>query len=664
MLKSWWNGVVLVTVLAGAAAFAEQERGMPKQDMVDVLAIGPGLCVANVFQSNMVLQRDKPLNIWGWAEPREEVAVRFAGQEVRATAATDRAWQVTLKPVPVNNAPQTLTVKGRRATLTLDNILVGDVWILGGQSNMEFPISNVDDGELEIVSANFPQIRLLTVPQGKGFASVHSFERLHEWSDWFSQHFRKGDWDICSAKTVRDFSAIGYVFGRRIHMASGVPIGLMDCSIGGTTLETWTPEEVLQKIEGAETRAMLKDWADRIAAFDPLADLKARQTAYKNRMKNLQAKGQPIPADSQRPTDLRPGPSADRNRPGYCYAGVMRPLRDLAVAGAVWHQGYNNAFHGSAGARMYHQVFAKMIAAWRETFGDPKLPFCIISLCTDSPPQTRDNFLVPMYDGGIYIREAHYQTFLDLCRVGDQHIGFVSSFDLRKAWYHPQIKIPVGERAAKWALATRYGLFKGRDAEAWWLPPAIDKVEIAGGTMRLTMSTDVKTRDDSDGRMLGFAIAGKDRRFYLAEVDWSTDGTKDNRNPPQTVRNMLVLSNRFVPEPLHYRYAWARNPMGNIVNGRGVPLAAQRSDDWLLEETPVKVPLPENMTPEAARNYVGNQLRKILERDDLERRLKEAEAAVAELKPAIEKAQGAAKPRTAAESGASRSANSKPPSAK
>ncbi len=527
--------------------------------------------------------------------------------------------------------------------MTLDNILVGDVWILGGQSNMEFPISNVDDGELEIVSANLPQIRLLTVPQGKGFASVRSFERLHEWSDWFGQHFRKGDWETCSPQTVREFSAIGYIFGRRVHLASAVPIGLIDCSIGGTTLETWTPEEVLQKIEGTETQAMLKDWADRIAAFDPQADLKARVDAYEIRMKNLQATGQSIPADSQPPGDLRPGPASDRNRPGCCYASVMGPLRDLAVAGVVWHQGYNNAFHGSAGARMYYQVFAKMIAAWRETFADPKLPFCIISLCTDSQPQTRDNFLAPMYDAGIYVREAHYQTFLDLRRAGDQHIGFVSSFDLRRAWYHPQIKIPAGERAAKWALATRYGLFRGPDAEAWWLPPTIDKVEIVGGTMRLTLSTDVKTRDDSDGRMLGFAIAGQDRRFYPAEVDWFSGGARNNRNQPQYQRDILVLSNRFVPEPLHCRYAWARNPMGNIVNGRGVPLAAQRSDDWLLEETPVKVPIPENMTPEAARNYVGNQLRKILERDDLERRLKEAEAAVAELKPALEKAQGAAR---------------------
>jgi sialate O-acetylesterase len=489
------------------------------------------------------------------------------------------------------------------------------------------------------------------MPVGKGFASVHSFERLHEWSDWSKRHFRKGDWDICSPETVTEFSAIGYIFGRRVHMASGVPIGLIDASIGGTTVETWTPEEVLQKIDGTETRAMLKDWDEKIAAFDPQADLKARREGYENRLKNLQAKGQPIPADSRPPSDLRPGPAADRNRPGSCYAGVIKPLRSLTVAGALFHQGFNNCFNGSTGARMYYQVFGKMIAAWRETFGDPQMPFCIISLCTAGEPQTRDNFLAPMFDAGAYIREAQYQTFRDLRAAGDKNIGFASSFDLRKSWYHPQIKIPVGERAAKWALVTRYELLKGRDAEAYWLPPTIDKAEIVDSTMRLTLSTDVKTRDDSDGKLLGFAIAGQDRRFYPADVNWFADGTKGNRDKPQVDHRILVLSNRFVPEPRHYRYAWARNPLGNIVNNRGVPLAAQRSDNWILEETPMTIATPADMPADTAGRYIGNQIRKELEQADLERRIKEAEATITELKPALEKAQAGGKKKSPAVTG-------------
>jgi len=458
---------LLAAVLTGIAGAAEEKKAMPKADVVDVPAIGKGLCLSNIFQTNMVLQRDKPLSIWGWADPGEEITVSFAGRHAGTKAAPDRSWQVTLEPVPANSTPQTMTVKGKTRTLTLENILVGDVWILGGQSNMEFEIAKVDDGPLEVVSANFPQIRLLTMPQGKGFDSVRSFERLHEWSSWWSRHFRKGDWDVCSPETVRDFSAIGYIFGRRLFMATRVPIGLIDASIGGTTVETWTPRNVLAKIDGKETRDMLKDWAEKIAAYDPQADLQRRIADYQRQKQRRAEQGNPMPADSRPPSDLRPGPAADKNRPGYCYASVIRPLEGLAVKGAVFHQGFNNCFNGSAGARMYYQVFGKMITAWRSAFNDAQMPFCIISLCTAGEPQTRDNFLKPMYDVGVLIREAQYKTFRDFYDAGDKGIGFASCFDLRKSWYHPQIKIPAGERAAKWALVTQYDVLQGRDADLY-----------------------------------------------------------------------------------------------------------------------------------------------------------------------------------------------------
>ncbi len=631
-----FSGMVLCCVFTGVDA--AETKDMPQEDVVDVPAIGQGLCVANLFQANMVLQRDKPLNIWGWAEPGEDVTVSFANQQAKAKAAADRSWQVTLEPLSANRTPQTMTVQGQAQTLRLENVLVGDVWILGGQSNMEFELSKVDDGELEIVSANFPQIRLLTMPQGKGFASVRSFERLHEWSEWSSRHFRKGDWDVCSPETVREFSAIGYVFGRRLFMASGVPIGLIDASIGGTTVETWTPQDVLAKIDGKETRDLLQDWADRIAAFDPQADLEQRIANYERQKRQRADQGNPLPADSAPPSDLRPGPAADRNRPGFCYASVIRPLEGLSVKGAVFHQGFNNCFNGSAGARMYYQVFGSMITAWRSAFNDAQMAFCIISLCTAGEPQTRENFLPPMYDAGALIREAQYKTFRNFHDAGDSGIGFASSFDLRKSWYHPQIKIPAGERAAKWALVTQYKILQGGDADQYWLPPSITDVKTVDGTLRLTMSGEIKTRDDSEGKLLGFAIAGEDRRFYPADVQWYSDGSVDNRNQPKYQRNVLVLSSPFVPEPVHYRHAWARNPMSNIVNSRGVALATQRSDDWLLEETPEKVATPESMPEDAARRFAAGKIRRKLELADLERRIQEAEATIAELKPALEKA--------------------------
>ncbi|TWU33277.1 hypothetical protein [Novipirellula artificiosorum] len=630
--------LLLSFLYCGEVRCQDRPQKMPPEDVVHVPAIGEGLCLSNVFQSNMVLQRDKPIGIWGWADPGEKVTVTFAGQNADTVAGADRDWKVTLTGIAANAAPQTMTVKGSDQTLTLENILVGDVWILGGQSNMEFPISRVDDGELEIVSANFPQIRLLTMPWGKGFDSVKSFERLDEWSSWWSKHFRKGDWEVCSPETVKEFSALGYVFGRRLHMATQVPIGLVDASIGGTTVETWTPQDVMANIDGEETRDLLKDWSDRIAAFDPQADLEMRIANYENRNKNLMAQGKSVPADSKPPSDLQPGPSADRNRPGYCYASVIQPLEGLSVKGSVFHQGYNNCFNGSAGARMYYQIFGKMITAWRSAFNDSQMPFCIISLCTDGEPQTQENFLKPMYDVGVLIREAQYKTFRDFYDAGDRGIGFVSSFDLRKSWYHPQIKIPAGERAAKWALVTQYNLLQGSDAQQYWLPPSIEKVETVEGTIRLTMSSNLKTADDSDGKLLGFAIAGADRRFWLADVQWYTDGSVDNRNQPKLQRNVLVLSSPFVAEPLHFRHAWARNPMSNIVNSRGVPLATQRSDDWTLEETPIKIPLPPNTDLKSQARRIRSLLIKELELADAERRIKEAEATITELEPLLEKA--------------------------
>lgn len=634
---------LLVLLLCGSAArAADSKKELPKADVVDVPAIGQGLCVSNAFQTNMVLQRDKPLNIWGWADPGEAVTVSFAGRQAQAKAAADRAWQVTIDAMPANSAPQAMTIKGKTRTLTLENILVGDVWLLGGQSNMEFPISNVDDGQVEIVSANFPQIRLLTLPTGRGFKSVRSFERLDEWSSWSKRHFRKGDWEVCSPETVKEFSAIGYVFGRRLAMATGVPIGLMDASLGGTTVETWTPQDVLAKIDGKETRDMLKDWDERIAAFDPQADLQKRIENYNANQAKMKDKNAPVPAD------LRPGPAADKNRPGYCYAGVIRPLAGLAIKGAVFHQGFNNCFNGSAGARMYYQVFGKMIAAWRQTFGDPQMSFCIISLCTAGEPQTPENYLVPMYDVGPYIREAQYKTFRDLHDAGDKNIGFASSYDQRKSWYHPQIKIPVGERAAKWALATQYGLLTGRDADDYWLPPVIKEVKIVDGTLRLTLSTAVKTKDDSTDRLLGFAIAGNDRHFYPALVNWYS-GKKDDRNRPVYSHDILVLRSPFVPQPTQYRYAWARNPLANIVNGRQIPLATQRSDDWILEETPEKVATPQDMPQDAARRRISGEIRRSLELADIQRRIQEAEATIAELQPLVDKAQADAEKKKAAD---------------
>lgn len=602
-----------------------QKMPMPKEDVIEVPAIGDGLCVHNLFQSNMILQRDKPIEIWGWAKPGEVVRVLFAGKSKEAKAGKDREWKVTLPAMTANADPQTLNIKGKDQNLTLENVLIGDIWVLGGQSNMEEPLNNVENGKLEIVSANYPGIRILTVPAQNGPDTKKGFARLHEWSSWSNRHFRKGDWDVCSPEIARELSAIGYVFARRLHMAAQVPIGVIDASRGGTTVETWTPTPVLKKIETKEVKGLLAEWEKKVAEFDPQKDLQKRVENHHNWVKNMKKQGREIPKGRTVPNDLRPGPAMDQNRPGNCYASMIAPIAGLAVKGAIFHQGFNNAGGGSAGADMYYQIFAKMITAWRDAFKDPQMPFGIISLCTAGEPQTRDDYLEKMVNGGIYIREAQYKTFLDFLKAGDGNVGFASSFDKRRSWYHPQLKIPVGERISRWALATQYGFEK----DVKWKPPMYTEMNLEGGKIILKMDTWV--RAVTNGPIEGFAIAGKDRRFQPAEAEWLVTG-KDQHNRPKHDRRVIVLSSPHVPDPIHFRYAWGRNPMGNLQSAdhNDLPFATQRSDDWRMENVPVKLTGFDDLAPKDFARRANHESQKALRLDDLGRRLKEAQALIDE----------------------------------
>ena len=610
--------IAIVALLSLLAPPAHAQR-LPRKDVVEVPAIGKGLCVSNLFQSNMVLQRDKPIHVWGWAEPGEQVTVTFAGGKVSAAAGKDRSWKVTLPAASANSKPQRMTVKGKGKTLALDNILVGDVWVLGGQSNMEFPLSKVENGNLEIVSANYPQIRILTVPYGQGPKLKRGFPRLHQWSNWSGRHFRKGDWEVCTPQTVRDLSAIGFVFARRVHKAAKVPIGVIDASRGGTTVETWTPLPVLRAMDSKPTKAKLAFFDQAVKNWDPQADLKNRIVRHRQWITRQTKQGKPIPENKkQPPSDLRPGPIGNHNFPGHCYAGMIAPIAGLSVKGAIFHQGYNNAFEGSIGAEMYRDVFPEMIKAWRKAFNDPKLPFGILSLCTEGNPQTRDNYCEKMFNAGIAIRAAQYQTFLEFYNAGDKNIGFVSTYDLRRRWYHPQLKLPAGERIARWALATQYGF----DRQVQWKPPMLTGMEKRDGALLLKFDTAVG--DPEDGVIQGFAIAGEDRRFHPANAGHAVKG-KDKRGRTQFDRKQLMLTSPMVARPIHYRYAWGRNPLANLqaTGNKDLPFATQRSDDWRMEEVPKGV-LGDNVTLPISRRD-RNKIIQALREQDKARRLKEAQ---------------------------------------
>jgi sialate O-acetylesterase len=305
---------------------------------------------------------------------------------------------------------------------------------------------------------------------------------------------------------------------------------------------------------------------------------------------------------------------------------MIAPIAGLAVKGAIFHQGYNNCFNGTRGAIMYSHVFPKMITAWRAAFNDPEMEFGIISLCTQGAPQTRDNYFEHMADTGPYIREAQYETFLDFYKAGDKNIGFTSTYDLRRRWYHPQLKIPAGERIARWALATQYGF----DRQIRWKPPICKEMEVEDGRIVLHMDEPVAAVDDG-GPIKGFAIAGKDRRFHPADAIHLVTG-KDQRGRPRKDMKAVVLSSPMVPKPVHYRYAWARSPMGNLQahHNTDIPFATQRSDDWPLEGVPRGVFGDDQ--PAKLERSERRQLVQALRREDLKRRLKEAETLIRENK--------------------------------
>lgn len=611
-MKTLILGLLAWCVAFGLHAADHLEKG---QDRIDTPAIGNSLCVHNLFQSNMVLQRDRPIPIRGWAAPGETVTVTF-GKETRTTiAAADRSWHVELPAMPASSEPRTITVKGKTETIELTNLLVGDVWLLGGQSNMEFEIRKLEEGPLEILSAHFDQIRLFTVPQQNGPETRNAFPRQYQWNSFFSQHFRQGYWDVCSPETVPDMSGIGYIFGRRLHMATGVPIGLVDVSRGGTTLMSWTPIEVLKQIDTPEVKSALAEWDRKISEFDPRKDLENRIKQDETWVGKMKAEGKPIPPDRQPPTDLQPGPAADMNRPGTLFAGTLSAIAGLPVKGAIWHQGYNEALMPN-GHKLYARVFPEMIRAWRAAFNDPAMPFGIITQETQDQPQTLENFLPPMVDEGNYIREVHYQTFLNLRKAGDQNIGYASSFDQHRAWYHPQIKIPVGERIAKWALATQYG------KPIRWLPPQLQAVKAADG--KLILKLDSWAIPFHDGPIQGFAIAGNDGRFQPAEAQWLDKNA--GKGQPDWERSTIVLSSERVPEPVYFRYAWARNPLETLKSSdlSNLPFDTQRNDSFTLADMYEIYTGKKPSIPGVLNRGETNELINALKAEDRQRRVAEA----------------------------------------
>ncbi len=483
-----------------------------------------------IIKSHMVLQRDMPVPIWGWAEPGEEVTVTVAGQTKTAITTADGKWIVKLDPLAAGG-PHTMTIAGANTT-TLEDILVGEVWLCSGQSNMAMTVGAARDAESEIASASFPQIRMATVARQ---AAAEPQEDC-----------QVPAWQVCSPETVRGFSATAYFFGRHLHQHLNVPVGLINSSWGGTCIEAWTSKEALAQLESG--RALIGKWAQMAAQYDPDA---ARQ-AYEKRLAEWEKTVKETPAGARRPRKPAPPvhPSKNQNAPGTLYNGMIAPLVPFAIRGAAWYQGERNS-NSVSDAYEYRDELPTLIGNWRGTWGQGEFPFLFVQL---------PNFAGKQPDALALNRESM------LLSLRTPNTGMAITIDIGESGnIHPKNKQDVGERLG---LAARHVAY-GEDVVS--SGPVYRSARIADNEVILTFDHIGSGLVARDGELREFTIASEDGQFSPARAEIKGD--------------TVVVSSEQVLEPVAVRYAWTSDPRGNLYNREGLPASPFRTDDWPIPMT-------------------------------------------------------------------------------
>lgn len=491
---------VLLTLLASAAALQADVK------------------LPALISDHMLLQQQGPVRIWGWADPGESVTVGFLGQKVAGKAGADGRWAIFLKPLKAGQAGE-MTIAGKNS-IKIQDVLVGDVWVGSGQSNMGFTMARVDRAEQEIAAANFPQIRLFSVKLQVADQPAED---------------TTGKWVLCSPETVKNFSAVLYLFGREIHQTRKMPVGLINSSWGGTPAQSWTTRGTLES--DPALKFILDDWKLTLERY-PAAKEKydAQLAAWKTAAAEARQSGKTPPAAPRPPA----GPG-HQNTPGGLYNAMISPLIPYAIKGAVWYQGESNA--SATHAYAYRRLFRAMIEDWRRDWNIGPFPFGFVQLAN-----FKSNVYWPV------LRESQSET-LNLRNTGQAVIIDVGMADD----IHPTNKQDVGHRLALWARATVYG------EKLVYSGPVYRTATTEGGKMRLWfdhVGGGLEAR--GGGKLTGFVIAGSDGNFVPA------DATVDGET--------IVVSCSQVPEPVAVRYAWEDNPACNLINREGIPASPFRTD--------------------------------------------------------------------------------------
>ena len=477
----------------------------------------------------MVLQRDMEVNVWGWANKGQEVSVEFAGQVVSGQAGDDGRWQVKLNPMPTNAEGSELKVSAGSESKTIKDVLVGEVWLCSGQSNMEWGVRSSYDPDLEALTAKYPKIRFITVPK------VGTQELQNDFV---------GQWETCTPETVLNFSAVGYYFGKQLHQTlDNVPIGLIDNAWGGSAAEAWVRRDLLE--QDPKFKAYLDQWKKTEETFDFAKEMQL----YKDKLAKLKAEGKK--QNIRAPRDQLAG----QHRPGNLFAGVLHPIIGYGIRGTIWYQGESNAGR----AWNYRDLFPLMITHWREQWGQGDFPFYWVQLADfqDESPQ-------PKPSDWAVLREAQSYT-LKLPNTGQAVIHDIGEGrDI-----HPRNKEDVGKRLARIALARDYGY------DIVYRNPTYKSMAVKGKEAHLTFDHVGRNGLYSfDTRhTTGFIVAGEDKVWH-------------NANAQVIGKNQVKVWADAVAKPVAVRYAWATNPVANLTNREGLPADPFRTDNWKVATQP------------------------------------------------------------------------------
>jgi sialate O-acetylesterase len=488
--------------------------------------------LAAVFGDHAVLQRGKPVPVWGTAGPGDAVSVTFQGQTARTVAGPDGKWRLALAPLTASSVPADLVVAGHN-TLTLHDIVVGEVWLCSGQSNMEFTVDDggftykVMDAEPEVADARYPLIRQLGV--------------AHTVATSPQSTVKTGGWIAASPTTVGHFSAVGYFFARDLHRSLGVPVGIILSPWGGTPIESWISDPARNATTLAATldarwKKALSEWPpERLAQYP--ADM-AKWNAAEAHATATHTKN-PLPWP-------HPPASADSPAlPGGLYNGMIAPLEPVAIRGFLWYQGESNTDH----PREYAELFATLIRSWRAAWGQGDLPFYFVQVANfGDEKEVKDR-------NWARLREGQEQV------LSLPNTGMAVTIDIGEAHnIHPRNKQELGRRLALIAKANVYGL-----------PPEASGPVFAGavregGALRVRFTHAGTELSARGGAVTSLEVAGADGEFHPASAVIQTD--------------TLLVSSPDVADPVAVRYAWTNAPAANLYNDSGLPAAPFRSDSW------------------------------------------------------------------------------------